>query len=111
INKQALDSLPADLQAIVESAARAANQNMLDEYTARNNAALIELVETHGVQVKKLPDDVLAELQRISAIVVDEMAAENPLAQRITDSMRAFAQQSKAYHGISEEAYYEARGK
>ena len=60
INKQALESLPDDLQAIVESAARAANQNMLDEYTARNNAALIELVETHGVQVKKLPDDVLA---------------------------------------------------
>jgi len=24
--------------------------------------------------------------------------------------MRAFAQQSKAYHGISEEAYYKARG-
>ena len=111
INKQALESLPEDLQAIVESAARAANQNMLDEYTARNNAALIELVETHGVQVKKLPDDVLAEFQRISIIVVDEMAAENALAQRITDSMRAFAKQSKAYHGISEEAYYKARGK
>ena len=111
INKQALESLPEDLQAIVESAARAANQNMLDEYTARNNAALVELIETHGVQVKRLPDDVLSELQRISAIVVEEMAAEDPLAQRIADSMRAFAQQSKAYHAISEEAYYNARGK
>ena len=53
INKQAYASLPDDLQSIVEVAARAANQDMLDEYTARNNAALVELVETHGVQVKK----------------------------------------------------------
>ena len=59
INKQAYEGLPEDLQAIVEVAARAANQDMLDEYTARNNSALVELVETHGVQVKKLPDDVI----------------------------------------------------
>ncbi|HCO58926.1 MAG TPA: ABC transporter substrate-binding protein, partial [Porticoccaceae bacterium] len=39
INKEAWESLPADLQAMVETASRAANQHMLDEYTARNNAA------------------------------------------------------------------------
>jgi len=109
INKQALESLPADLQAIVESAARAANQNMLDEYTARNNAALIELVETHGVELRKLPDEVLVELRSIAAQVVEEMAAENPLSQRIATSMKEFAKQSKSYHAISEEAYYNAR--
>jgi TRAP-type mannitol/chloroaromatic compound transport system substrate-binding protein len=109
INKQALESLPADLQAIVESAARAANQNMLDEYTARNNAALIELVETHGVELRKLPDEVLVELRSIAAQVVEEMAAENPLSQRIATSMKEFAEQSKSYHAISEEAYYNAR--
>jgi TRAP-type mannitol/chloroaromatic compound transport system substrate-binding protein len=111
VNKQALESLPQDLQAIVETAARAVNQDMLDEYTARNNAALVELVNKHGVQVKRLPDDVLAEFKRLSGEVIDELAAKDPLTQRIADSMRAFAEQSKAYHGISEEAYYNARGK
>ncbi len=111
VNKQALEALPDDLQAIVETAARAINQDMLDEYTARNNAALVELVEKHGVQVRKLPDDVLAEFQRLSADVIAELAAEDPLTKRIADSMRAFAAQSSAYHGISEEAYYNARGK
>ena len=111
INKQAYDTLPADLQAIVEVAARAANQDMLDEYTARNNAALVELVETHGVQVKKLPDDVIDGLQRLSVEVVEELAAENELSRRIADSLKAFAAQSKAYHAISEEAYYNAREK
>lgn len=108
INKAAYESLPADLQAIVEVAAAAANQDMLNEYTARNNAALIELVEKHGVQVKKLPDDVLAEFKRLSAEVVEELASEDPLSRRIAESMKAFAIQAKAYHGISEEAYYNA---
>jgi len=109
INKAAYESLPADLQAIVEVAAAAANQDMLNEYTARNNAALIELVEKHGVQVKKLPDDVLTEFKRLSAEVVEELASEDPLSRRIAESMKAFAIQAKAYHGISEEAYYNAR--
>ncbi|MGB4054608.1 MAG: TRAP transporter substrate-binding protein [Porticoccaceae bacterium] len=109
INKAAYESLPADLQAIVEVAAAAANQDMLNEYTARNNAALIELVEKHGVQVKKLPDDVLAEFKRLSGEVVEELASEDPLSRRIAESMKAFAIQAKAYHGISEEAYYNAR--
>ena len=111
INKQAYASLPDDLQSIVEVAARAANQDMLDEYTARNNAALVELVETHGVQVKKLPDDVIAGLQQLSVEVVEELAAKDAQTRRIADSLKAFAEQSKAYHAISEEAYYNAREK
>jgi TRAP-type mannitol/chloroaromatic compound transport system substrate-binding protein len=111
INKQAYESLPKDLQAIVEVAARAANQDMLDEYTARNNSALVELVETHGVQVKKLPDDVIDGLQKLSVEVVEELADRDPQTRRIADSIKAFAAQSKAYHAISEEAYYNAREK
>lgn len=109
INKQAYASLPEDLQAIVEIAARAANQDMLDEYTARNNAALVELVETHGVELKKLPDDVLAGLKQLSTQVIEEMAAETSLSRRIAESMKDFASQSKSYHAITEEAYYQAR--
>ena len=56
------EALPPDLQAIVKYAARAANQDMLDEFTARNNAALRELVDEHGVQLRRLPDDVLLRI-------------------------------------------------
>ena len=109
VNKQALASLPADFQAIVESAARAVNQDMLDEYTARNNTALVELVETHGVDVRKLPDDVIAELRRLSAEVLEELAEEDELSRRIAEPVKTFQKQATAYHGISEEAYYQAR--
>lgn len=109
VNKGAYASLPKDLQAIVEGAARAVNQDMLDEYTARNNSALVELVETHGVDVRKLPDDVVAELRRLSAEVVEELAEGTEISRRIAESVKAFQKQAMTYHEISEEAYYRAR--
>ena len=109
VNKDAYASLPADLQAIVEGAARAVNQDMLDEYTARNNTALVELVETHGVDVRKLPDEVLSELRKISGEVLEELATDSEIANRIAVSVKAFQEQATAYHAISEEAYYDAR--
>jgi TRAP-type mannitol/chloroaromatic compound transport system substrate-binding protein len=111
VNKDAYADLPADLQAIVDSAARAVNQDMLDEYTARNNTALVELVETHGVEVRQLPDEVIAELRRLSAEVLEELAADSEISKRIAQSVEAFKQQAMTYHGISEEAYYNARKK
>ena len=109
VNKDALASLPNDLQAIVETAARAVNQDMLDEYTARNNEALISLVETHGVQLRKLPDEVITELRNISAEMLEELADDSDISRRIATSVKAFQRQATAYHTISEEAYYQAR--
>lgn len=109
INAEAWNTLPEDLQAIVEVAARAVNQDMLDEYTARNNASLVQLVDEHGVQVRRLPDDVLTELHRASAEVLTELAASDALAQRAYDSQQTFLSQVSEYHKISEEAYYQTR--
>ena len=109
INKDAYQTLPDDLKAIVESAARAVNQDVLDEYTARNNEALVTLVEEHGVELKKLPDDVVKELRRISGEIIQEIAEDSEIAGRIASSIKAFQKQAAAYHAISEEAYYEAR--
>ena len=109
VNKQAFSSLPDDLQAIVEGAARAINQDMLDDYTARNNGALKELVETHGVEVRPLPDEVLAELNRVTDQVLEEIANKDPLFKRVYESQNAFKTGVMDYHKISEEAYYRAR--
>ncbi len=109
VNQEAWNSLPDDLQAIVEAAARAVNQDMLDEYTARNNAALVQLVDEHGVQLRRLPDEVLVELRTISQQVLEDLVANDPLARKVYQSQQAFLQQVTAYHKISEEAYYRAR--
>lgn len=109
INKKAYEQLPKDLQEIVRVAARAANQDMLDEYTARNNRALKELVEEHGVKVRRLPDEVLSHLKTINAEILRETAAQDPEFDRVYQAFKAFEQDVKAYHQISEEAYYQAR--
>jgi TRAP-type mannitol/chloroaromatic compound transport system substrate-binding protein len=109
INKDAFAALPEDLQAIVTTAARAANQDMLDEYTARNNAALLDLVENHGVELRKLPDDVLIELHKASDAALADLVASDPLAEKVYLSFRSFLDNVTAYHHISEQAYINAR--
>ncbi len=86
VNKNAMETLPKDLQAILRSAAAAMNADMLAEYTARSDAALAELVNNHQVQLRRLPDDVLARLQEISIEMVQEIAGDDALAQRIYQS-------------------------
>jgi TRAP-type mannitol/chloroaromatic compound transport system substrate-binding protein len=109
VNKTAWEQLPADLQQIVTVAARAVNQDMLDEYTALNNRALQELVVKHGVQLRKLPPEVLARLQQISSAVVAEMAADDAQVAEVYRSYQAFRNNVESYHRISEQAYLEAR--
>lgn len=108
-NQDAWNSLPPDLQAIVTTAARAMNQDMLDEYTARNNAALKELVEKHGVQLKRLPDDVLAALRTASGQVIQEVIAADADAREIYESFSAFQRDVEPYTRISEEAFLQTR--
>jgi TRAP-type mannitol/chloroaromatic compound transport system substrate-binding protein len=109
INKKAYGSLPEDLQKMVEIAARYANQDMLDEYTARNNAALIELQKNDEVELRQLPDDVLKALHRTSDQYLKEMAQEDEMSAKVYASWKAYADGVKNYHHISEQAYINAR--
>ena len=109
VNKSAWESLPSDLQAILEVACRAVNADLLDELTARNATALKTLVDEHGVQIRELPADVIERLKAISGEVVAEAGAGGELAQRIHDSYSRFLVDARAYHSITEQAYINAR--
>jgi len=109
VNKEALEPLPADLKEIIRVAARAVNEDMLAEYTARNHVALRELVDVQKVELRKLPDDVLAELYKISEEIIAEIPGDDPLAQRIYTSYINYRDGVIPYHDISERAYINAR--
>lgn len=109
INKDAWDSLPRDLQLMVETAARMVNEDMLSEFVARNNAALQTLLNEHNVELRRLPDDVLDRLRTLSEQVVREAAGDDPLALEIYASYTKFLAEVKAYHEISEQAYLNVR--
>jgi TRAP-type mannitol/chloroaromatic compound transport system substrate-binding protein len=109
VNRDSFDALPKDLQAVVTYAARASNQDMLDEYTARNNAALRKLIDEHGVQLRKLPDDVLKALWEGSQQVMNNLVEADPMAARVYESYAEFYQGVRGYHHISEQAYINTR--
>ncbi len=109
VNKEAWESLPADLQAMIRVAAQAVNEDMLSEFTARNNAALTTLIDEHGVELRRLPDDVISKLKEVSADVVRENAEKDPLARRIYDSYMSYLAEVRRYHSISEQAYLNLR--
>lgn len=109
VNKTAYEALPTDLQKLVALTTRAVNQDMLDEYTARNIAALDELVGKHGVQLRRLPEPVLVKLKAIALQVYAEQAAKDPQFARVYADYRQFADQVRQYHALTEEAYYQSR--
>ncbi len=110
VNSAAFNQLPSDLQAIVRYAARAANQNMLDEFTARNNESLQQLLAA-GTQLRPLPDDILSLLYEKSLEAMATLRASDTMAEKIAVSYDIFSKNVRAYHEISERAYLNARDK
>jgi TRAP-type mannitol/chloroaromatic compound transport system substrate-binding protein len=109
VNKQAFETLPEDLQAIVADCCQAVNVQMLSEYTARNQQALEKLKQEPGVKFLPLPVDVLAAIKTASLAVLAEVAASDAMAKKVYASLQEFQVSAKAWHAVSEEAFYAAR--
>ena len=82
---------------------------LLSEFTARNNSALKILVEKHGVQLRRFPDELLAQVGKVAAAVVAEIASKDPFSNKVYASFDAFRRESVSYTRITEEAYTQAR--
>ncbi|PTU76693.1 ABC transporter substrate-binding protein [Pseudomonas indoloxydans] len=108
INQKAFDALPADLQAIVTEAARAATQDMMDDYVYHNALALDELKKS-GTLLKRFPDEVLQAMQRESEQVLGDLAAQSELNGRIWASMQAFQALATSMQALSEKELYDWR--
>ena len=109
VNKEALEALPKDLQVIVRSAIKIANQDMLADFTAKNNKALEQLVTQHGVELRKFPDEVLQKLRLLSDAVVREEADKDPMTKKVYESFVQFRDQATKWHAVSEQAYLNGR--
>jgi TRAP-type mannitol/chloroaromatic compound transport system substrate-binding protein len=109
INKDVWDGMPAHLQKIIEVAARATNQNALDEFTARNSSALRNLTQTTDIEPQPLPDEVLSEFKKFAQQYYEELSASDPDFARVWASYSTFLEEVQEWHLVSEEAYYDAR--
>jgi len=105
VNKKAWDTLPADLQAIVEAAAYRSNLWMLSEFEAKNNAALQTLVNEHKVQLRQFPEPVLKGLKKMAKEVLEEVAASDPMSKKVYDSFLKFQSNIYSWNALTEEPY------
>ncbi len=108
VNAQAYAGLPADLQKAIEVAASDANQWMLNQFEAKNMQALRRLKEEHHVQVLPFPDDVLAELHRLTGDVMNEEAAKDADFKKVYAAYSAFMADHDEWSQLSEAAYQRA---
>ena len=109
VNKEAFEALPEDLQAIVATCCQSINNDMLAEFSARNQQAMKTLVEEHGVEFRPLPDDVLAALKTATNETLAGIAASDPFAAKVLEAYQSFQQAAQAYTRVSEGAYLAAR--
>jgi len=109
INEKAFNALPKDLQKIVEVAARAVNESTLDDYNARNNDALITLIEKHQVKMRTIPEPVLAELKKLTEEVIAEQIAADPGFAKAWASYDKFLTSIRSYHDLTLKSYYQNR--
>jgi TRAP-type mannitol/chloroaromatic compound transport system substrate-binding protein len=100
-NKAKWDELPKHYQAIAQSAAMAANVDMLAKYDARNPAALRRLVAS-GAQLRPFSQEILEASYKATNEIYDENSAKSPDFKKIIDSIRAFRNEEYLWFQVGE---------
>jgi TRAP-type mannitol/chloroaromatic compound transport system substrate-binding protein len=101
VGREAYDSLSTELQHVLRSACYTENSYVLAEFDMRNQEALKTLVEEHGVELRRFPDDVLEALEAHSSAVLDELAAEDATVARVYESYQRFRSEIAPWLEIS----------
>ena len=106
-NKKVYDSLPKDLQAIVDAVAMETNLWSLCEFEAQNGAALQELINKHNVKLVQFPAEVLDALRMLAYETLEEEAAKNAMSRKVNEAFKKFKKQVGTWGTISEKPYYD----
>jgi TRAP-type mannitol/chloroaromatic compound transport system substrate-binding protein len=109
VNKAKYDALPQDLQAIVTSACRAEADAMLGEFNRRNGESLKILIEQHGVNLRRFPDDVMVALGKAASEVLAELEGADDLTKRTYQSFKTFRTEAIGWSKLAEQGYLDVR--
>lgn len=109
INKQAWDSLPPDLQAIVRITCQAITTDTAAEYANGNANSLMQLQQDPNIEIRPFPADVLRLLREIAAEVVEDLMADDPAAAKIGKAYFEHLKKASENSRLTEQAYLAAR--
>ena len=105
-NKKAYESLPKDMQQILDSVCGEMEQWTLSRFNSLNGAALQTLIDKHHVNLVQFPDTVMDALRKLSEQVVAEEAAKDAMATKVNNSFQKFRKVIGTWGEVSEKAYY-----
>ena len=109
INREAWESLPDDLQSLVEITCQSITTDMAAEYSHGNANSLQQLLADPTVEVRAFPPEVLQHLKTIARELVEEMAAVDPAVAKISAPYYDYLSKMEANTRISEQAYLDTR--
>jgi len=106
VNKKAYESLPKDIQCIVDAVCMENELWTLCQFNALNGAALQTLIDKHHVDLVQFPGPVMDSLRKLSEEVVAEEAKKDAMATKVNDSFQKFRKVIGTWGEVSEKAYY-----
>ena len=102
INQEAWNSLPDDLQAIVEITCQSITADMAAEYSHGNANSLRQLSEDPNVELRSFPNDVLQHLKELTKEIMAEMIARDPAVAKIGRAYYDYLDKSAANSRIAQ---------
>jgi TRAP-type mannitol/chloroaromatic compound transport system substrate-binding protein len=85
MNKKAYDALPEQYKAIIQVAAQAQVIYTYAETEHTQFGVMAEMRDKYKVQVKRWPDEMLKEYERVWLEVIKEESATDPLFKKVAD--------------------------
>ncbi|MGF1473934.1 MAG: TRAP transporter substrate-binding protein [Geminicoccaceae bacterium] len=110
VNLNAYEALPEELKQAVTFACESLYNPVWTEYTTNHAKALKQLVDEQGVQVKKLPDEVLVAMGNAAGEVIAELREDDDeLVRRITESFVSYRSAVSEYMTYADNGQMNAR--
>ena len=103
-NKEQYEALPDEYKVALQTAAAAANTNMLAQYDVKNMSAIRSLVGK-GVQLRPLPRDILNASYDSAMALYARLNEENPKWKAIYEPWSQFRSQTYEWFRVAEYSY------
>ena len=105
-NKELFDKLPDDLKSILEHAAATVNHWMLSEFEAQNAYYLKLMVDKHGVQLRKFPEEVLVSFKSYTKEAIEELVESDAFSKKVYASYSKFQKEMNYWANQTEKPFY-----
>ncbi len=102
ISSDAWAELSPHLQSIVTAACMSESEFVTTEFAARNQRALVTLLDEHETKLRRFPASVLEELQVQTTAVMSELSANDPVLNRVYTAYSQYATAIGGWLDISE---------